>query len=104
MDEIRRSTTCPRSGRSVKAPVAAAVALTVLVALGAAARALPPASVDIQDSKYLAPALTVPAGTTDPVDLSMLEAAEKLPEFRRVRVSGRYIHERSAYVGPRPKR
>ncbi len=63
MDEIRRFTTRPRSGRSVKAPVAAAVALTVLVALGAAARALPPAAVDIQDSKYLPPTLTVPAGT-----------------------------------------
>lgn len=32
--------------------------------VGTAGRALPPASVDIQDSKYLPPALTVLSGTT----------------------------------------
>ena len=55
----------PRRGRSVGVLVAAAaVALTVLMAFGADVRALPPASVDIQDSRYLPPSLTVPVGTT----------------------------------------
>ena len=70
MDEIRRATTrpsgptCPRRGRSRRVLVATVVALSWLVGLSAAVRALPPASVDVQDSKYLPPALTVAPGTT----------------------------------------
>jgi plastocyanin len=41
--------------------VATVVALSLFVG---AVRALPPASVDVQDSKYLPPALTVAPGTT----------------------------------------
>ena len=55
----------PRRRRSVGALVAAAaVALTVLMAVGADVRALSPALVDIRDSRYLPPSLTVPVGTT----------------------------------------
>lgn len=71
MDGLQRHTRrpsgprLPRRGRSVGVlVVAAAVALTVLMALGADVRALPPASVEIQDSNYLPPSLTVPVGTT----------------------------------------
>jgi plastocyanin len=41
-----------------------ALAAAALVALGADVRAGGPAAVDIQDSKYLPPTLTVPVGTT----------------------------------------
>src|SRR5262249_45355886 len=44
--------------------LAAILTLAVLVALGADARAVTPAIVDIQDSKYLPPTITVDAGTT----------------------------------------
>jgi plastocyanin len=55
----------PRRGRSVGMRVAAAAfALIVLMALGADLQALSPASVDIQDSRFLPPSLTVPVGTT----------------------------------------
>ena len=41
-----------------------ALAAAALVAVGADVRAVGPAAVDIQDSKYLPSTLTVPAGTT----------------------------------------
>jgi len=51
-----------RSGRVSVAVVALAAA--ALVALGADVRAVGPAAVDIQDSNYLPPTLTIPVGTT----------------------------------------
>jgi len=54
----------PRRALLTRAHVAAAVVLAVLGATGADVRALPPASVDIWDSKYVPPTLTVPVGTT----------------------------------------
>jgi plastocyanin len=54
----------PRRRRSVGVLVAAAaVALTLLV-LGSDVRALSSTLVDIRDSRYLPPSLTVPVGTT----------------------------------------
>lgn len=38
--------------------------LVVLATAGSDVRAVPPASVDIQDSNYFPPTLTVPVGTT----------------------------------------
>lgn len=70
MNEIQRPSTkpggptSPRRGRSLGVLVAAVVALIVLTGVDTAVRAEPPASVDIQDSKYLPPALTVAPGTT----------------------------------------
>ena len=55
---------CPPSGQSSSVPVVAVLALVALLALVADARGLPPVSLDIRDSKYLPPTLTVPAGTT----------------------------------------
>src|SRR5262245_8328110 len=43
---------------------ASLVTLAALVALGADARAVSPAVVDIRDSRYLPPTITVEAGTT----------------------------------------
>jgi len=43
---------------------AGVVALAAVIALGADARAVSPAVVDIKDSKYLPPTLTVAVGTT----------------------------------------
>jgi plastocyanin len=53
----------PRRRRPVGVPVAV-VALAVLVMVGADVRAQSPVLVDIQDSNYVPPSLTVPAGTT----------------------------------------
>ena len=71
MDEIRRlparawgPTRTPPSRPLFPALVATGVALSLLLGVGAAGRALPPASVDIQDSKYVPQALTVAPGTT----------------------------------------
>ena len=44
--------------------IQAVVVLAVVVAVGADARAVSPALVDIKDSKYLPPTLTVAVGTT----------------------------------------
>jgi len=60
----RRGPSCPRRGRFARVPVAAMVALAVLVTVGADAPAQAPASVEIENSNYLPPSLTVPAGTT----------------------------------------
>ena len=55
---------CPHRGPSWRLGVAAALALAVLVAVGADVRAQAPLSVDIQDSNYLPPRLTVAVGAT----------------------------------------
>ena len=60
----RRGPSCPRRGCLARVPVAAMVALAVLVTVGADAPAQAPASVEIENSNYLPPSLTVPAGTT----------------------------------------
>ena len=60
----RHSLECPRRGLSGRFPVAAVLALIVLFALAVDVRGLPPDSVEIRDSKYLPPTLSVPAGTT----------------------------------------
>lgn len=60
----RRGPSCPRRGRLARVPVAAMVALAVLITVGADAPAQAPASVEIENSNYLPPSLTVPAGTT----------------------------------------
>src|SRR6266581_1241834 len=59
----RRVTPLDSLGRAGGTLVAAAaVALTVLMAVGADVRALSPELVDIRDSRYLPPSLTVPVG------------------------------------------
>jgi len=60
----RRGPSCPRRGRFARVPLAAMIALAVLVTMGADVPAQAPASVDIENSNYLPPSLTVPAGTT----------------------------------------
>jgi plastocyanin len=56
--------TCPRNGRSRRVSLAAGIALTVLLALAVEVRGLDLVSLEIRDSKYIPPTLTVPAGTT----------------------------------------
>ena len=60
----RRGPSCPRRGGVAWALVAAIAVLGVLATAGADVRAVSPALVDIQDSNYLPPTLTVPVGTT----------------------------------------
>jgi plastocyanin len=62
MEAIARSK--PRARRAILASVAALTALVLLVTPGAVSRAQSPVSIDIKDSKFIPPALTVPAGTT----------------------------------------
>ncbi len=59
-----RRLNCPRAWQSRNLPVVAVLAVMVLLALVADVRGLPPVSLDIRDSKYVPPTLTVPAGTT----------------------------------------
>jgi plastocyanin len=60
----RHGLKCPRSGLSGRFPAAAVLALAVLFALAVDVKGLPPDSVEISDSKFLPPTLTVPAGAT----------------------------------------
>jgi len=68
MKAIARSK--PRARRAILASVAALTALVLLVTPGAVSRAQSPVSpvsvvsIDIKDSKFIPPALTVAAGTT----------------------------------------
>ena len=50
-----------RSGRT---SIAAIVTLAAFLAVGADVRAVSPVAVEIQDSKFLPPTITVPVGTT----------------------------------------
>jgi len=60
----RRGPNCPRRRRFARVPVAAMIALAVLVTMGADVPAQQPGLVDIQDSNYVPSTLTVPVGAT----------------------------------------
>jgi len=60
----RRDPNCPRRGRFASVPVAAMIALAVLVTMGADVSAQQPGLVDIQDSSYVPSTLTVRVGAT----------------------------------------
>jgi plastocyanin len=70
MDDIQRSPTMPGDPtrptrvRAVRLLVASVVVLSLIGGVRAPVRALPPTSVDIQDSRYLPPTLTVAPGST----------------------------------------
>ena len=64
MEDIARSKPRARSRQAILASVAALAALVVLVTPGPASRAQSPVSVDIKDSTFIPPTVTVPVGAT----------------------------------------